>query len=180
MTGWKRVVLAWLSAGAGLSIGFSLVWGGYLWYSARPKLPKPWNTSAIKASFDRVDTEGEKNTLVFWYTLANETEFDFRMTSEHSVHLMSKLQRQGSLAPSSEGLEKFDLPVFIPARQKLQYGIHVVYPYAERSKENSTADEKRDYRKRLTSWINQELPNLNGFAIFDDDHRYQIDFPKGW
>jgi hypothetical protein len=24
------------------------------------------------------------------------------------------------------------------------------------------------------------MPNLNGFAIFDEDARYEIDLPNGW
>ncbi len=180
MTGWKRVVLTGLSVGAGFAMTVLLVWGGYHWYVARPKPPKPWSTSAIKASFDYAGTEGEKNTVVFWYTLENRTDFDFSLTDKDRLHLMDKLQREGSLSMTGEGLEKFDLPVFIPAKQKLSYTIHFAYPYPERLKENATFDERRAFRKRLAAWINDELGNLNGFAVFDDEHRYQIDFPKGW
>jgi len=39
--------------------------------------PKPWDKKAITAIYDFVDTEGEKNTIVFYYTLQNNTELIF-------------------------------------------------------------------------------------------------------
>ncbi|MGA2183826.1 MAG: hypothetical protein ABSH47_12415 [Bryobacteraceae bacterium] len=180
MTGWKRVVLGGLSVGAGFAITFVLVWGGYLWYAARPRPPKPWNASAIRASFDRLDTEGEKNTVVFWYTLENRTDFDLRLAATGNLHMMGKLQQQGSLTPFDDRFGSFDLPIFVPAKQKVRYGIHLDIGYTEHSNGDATLDEKRAYRKRLAAWLNAKLENLNGFAMFDDEDRYQIDFPKGW
>jgi hypothetical protein len=180
VTGWKRVVLAGVSMGAGAAIALFLVGGGYVWYAARPKPPKPWNTSAIRAVFDRVDTEGEKNAVAFRYTLENTTEFDFRLTRRDNLHLMAKLGEPASLMDDVAFFEVFDLPIYVPARQKVVYSIHFAYPYKEeRLKADATLDERRAFRKRLANWFTKEV-NLNGFVLFDDEHRYQIDFPKGW
>ncbi len=125
-----------------------------------------------------MDTEGEENTIVFWYTLENTTDLDFRMSG--GIDLMGKLRQQGSLITTSEGFQSIRLPVFIPAKRKLRCGVHVAYPYPERPKENAGLDERRAFRERLEAWINREMGNLDGFTLFEHEHRYQIDFPKGW
>jgi hypothetical protein len=52
MTPWKRLVLISAAAGAGFAVTASLIVGGFLWYESRPKPTEPWNTGAIKATFE--------------------------------------------------------------------------------------------------------------------------------
>ncbi len=34
--------------------------------------------------------------------------------------------------------------------------------------------------EELAAYVNKELTNLGGFVLFDNENRYQIDFPRGW
>jgi hypothetical protein len=47
-------------------------------------------------------------------------------------------------------------------------------------KEGSTEEEKKQFRDELRKYVSGELPNLDGFVLFDERNRYQIDFPGGW
>ena len=93
---------------------------------------------------------------------------------------MAKLKRQGSLSHSADAFEKYDLPIYIPSKQKLRYGIHLAYPYEQPLKANPSRDERSAYQTKIKAWVNDNLTNLDGFVFFDEEHRYQIDFPKGW
>jgi hypothetical protein len=86
---WKKFLLIGVGWGFGTAVGLALTVGVFLWYEAKPKTPqppKPWNTSAIKAEYDGVDAEGDKNTIEFISTL-NITEFDYHVTDENQVSL---------------------------------------------------------------------------------------------
>ncbi len=41
-------------------------------------------------------------------------------------------------------------------------------------------EEKEAYRQEVKKYLNEQLSELNGFVIFDESHRYQIDLAKGW
>ena len=40
--------------------------------------------------------------------------------------------------------------------------------------------DKSEYRKALELYIREKYVNLDGFVLFDQANRYQIDFPSGW
>jgi hypothetical protein len=72
---WKKIVLIAVGWGLGTAVGLAVIVGSFFWYEGRPKPPqppRPWHTSAIKAEYDYVDVEGEKNTIVFYYTLRTQ------------------------------------------------------------------------------------------------------------
>jgi hypothetical protein len=180
---WQRIVLTGFSFGVGIALTASLIFAGFLWYESRPKSPepsRPWNTKAITAEFDVLDTEGDKNNIIFNYTLQNNTEFDYQMP-EGSVRLMAQLQRENSLSSADEGFTNLDKNVFIPAKQRFRYTVHMGYPYdKETLPSNASREQKTAWRQRLASYLNQEMGNLNGFVLFDESNRYQINLPKGW
>lgn len=41
-------------------------------------------------------------------------------------------------------------------------------------------EEQEKQHKALEDYVRNEMPNLDGFVLFDDFHGYEIDFPKGW
>ena len=87
-----------LSFGIGFALTISIVLGGFLWYQNKPKTPKPWDTSAITATYEYISTEGDDNTFVFHYILQNNTDFDYRISNLSDVVTMVKLKKQDSLS----------------------------------------------------------------------------------
>jgi hypothetical protein len=109
METWKKILLRATGFGVGLAITAAVIVGLFAWWSGRPKKPQPWNKSAITASFDDVESEGEQNTLIVVYTFQNNTDTDVEITNDNSLHLgallsvdqnRSHLTRQVSSQPT--------------------------------------------------------------------------------
>jgi hypothetical protein len=73
-----------------------------------------------------------------------------------------------------------DPEVFLPAKQRLKFGIRFPYSYEKRMPANATSEQRKIYRKELADYVRTHASNLNGFVLFDETNRYQIDFAKGW
>lgn len=174
----KRWIITGVSAGVGLGVALTVVILIYSWYSSRPK---QWNPKAITASFDYADTEGTENTPIFFYTLENNTNSDYHISIPTAIRLMAKLERQKSLSQggADNGLT-FDSPIFIPAKQRIRFAIHMNYPTDIKTIIHPTEAERKKSKEQIAAWLNKEVPNLAGFCIYDDSPKYQIDFPKGW
>lgn len=176
----KRAIGIAFAFGAGVAV-IGLAFLALL--SWRASRPQPWNTTSITATFDSVDIEGPEGKLVFYYILQNNTDRDFRVTSEQELVLTGKLERQQSLTQeSSKEFLSGELPVFIPARQLARFAIHLGYAYrGTQPLSGGTAKAERDHdRALIVAYVRDELPNLEGFALFHENTRYQIDLPKGW
>lgn len=176
---WKRPLLIGVGWGLGTAVGLAVLLGGFLWYRSRPKPPKPWNTSAIKAEYDYLGTEGDKNTIVFYYTLENTTDFDYRIEDGHDIAMNGKLGREHSLSLFS-GFEKIDYPIAVPAKKRVRFVVHIDYAYPEKEKPKPDADERKKYREAVEKYVVDELNNLDGFDLLDETKRYEIIFPAGW
>jgi hypothetical protein len=177
----KRLIIISVSFGIGFAVTVALIIAGFMWYQSRPKLPKPWNPNAMIATYDYIDVEGQDNNFVFYYTLENRTDIDYKISESSDVIVMGKLEKQKSLTGDSKGEDlKPDHPILIPAKERIRFGIHLGYPYKKKMKEGSTKEEKKQYREELRKYVSEELPNLDGFVLFDERNRYQIDFPGGW
>src|SRR5690242_6809659 len=95
---WKRVFIKAAGIGAGFTLMIAILAGVGIWYWNRPRPPKPWNTKALTAEYIDVDVEGQKNTLVFNYTLQNNTDFDYRVGNATGITIGAKLKRENSLS----------------------------------------------------------------------------------
>ena len=183
MKPWQKLAIISACGGAALALVIALVAGGYLWYEARPKPPKPWNNTAVKASFDYLSTEGKTNTFDFCYTLQNTTPRDYEVDNRAELSVAGRLLREKSLSFESDG-ERFvrpDLPIFIPSGQRLRFVIHLDYPYPGKDlPSGASAEDRKKYREALNKFVNENLTNLNGFVLFDKTHHYEIVLPKGW
>lgn len=180
---WKRSLLVGVGWGIGTAVGLAVIVGGFVWYESRPKPPvppKPWNISAIKAEYDRIDTEGEKRSLVFYYTLENTTDFDFWVDDNHGITMSAILARENNLARF--GAEnKIDFPIFVPAKKRVRFPVHLVrYSCPVVEKENASQEGRKKYREAVEKYVAETLPNLNGFDLLDESNRYEIVFPPGW
>ena len=177
----KRWIITGVSFGAGAAVIIALIICGYLWYSSKQKPPKPWDTKAITAIYDSVYTEGENNYFVFYYTLQNNTDFDYNLSDLTNITLMGKLKKQKSLTgKKTDEFLKPDYPILIPAKQRIRFALHLGYPYDKTLKKDASEEEEAKYKKDIEAYANKKLSNLDGFVLFDELKRYQIEFSKGW
>jgi hypothetical protein len=178
MTTIKRVIISSVAGGVGFAVALAIIFGTMHWYQCKPK---PWNKNAITASYDSADVEGEKNHVVFYYTLQNNTAFDYGFSDLKSIMTMFRLEKQKSLSfEKNDELFRPDCPIWIPAKQRMRFALHLALPYDKSLKKDATKDEKNEYRKNLEIYLNKEFTNLDGFTLFDEVNRYQIELPKGW
>ena len=179
---WKRPLLVGIGWGVGTAIGLAAVVGAIVWYSNRPSQPappKPWNSSAITAEYDYAGTEGDSNEVVVYYTLENVTDFDYRVEDGQNMMMSAKLEKEKELSPFNE-VQKIDYPIFVPAKKRVRFAIHLNYPYTVKEKDNADANERRAYRQAVEKYIADEPSNLDGFDLLDETNRYEIVFPGGW
>jgi len=175
------MLLKGIGVGVGIALTLSAIAGVGFWYHSRPKPPRPWNSTSIKAEFDRLGTEGDKNTFIVEYVLENTTNFDYRLSNGDSFHINASLKEEKSLAESGD--VTLELPLFVPAKTRARILIHLPYPYTGQAKQptdNAEIEQWRTYRKALEDFVNKNMGNLDGFSIFDEGRRYEIRLPKGW
>jgi len=166
----KRVILICLSFCAGFAI--------MLWYQARPK---PWNTKAITASYKNADTEGKFDLIVFYYSLTNNTNYDYTIQDNKNIYLAIKLKNKDiNGRKGDDSMATIDYPLFIPAKHSLQIKLHLIYSGPDKAPTLQTKEDISKYHKEVEAYISKELIDLDGFVIFDENNHYKIDFPKGW
>jgi hypothetical protein len=181
MASLKKIAVVSFSFGAGIAFIAALIIGGFFWYESKPKPPAPWNTTAITPKYDHIGTEEEFNYLVFYYILQNNTDYDYQISDLSNIVILAKLKRQDSFSGDKDSpYLTTDYPIFIPAGKRLRFGIHLRYPSGKRLKADASIEERKKFRKELEKYVDKKLSNLNGFSLFDEMNRYQIDFPNGW
>ncbi|MGO9094051.1 MAG: hypothetical protein ACLQGV_02415 [Bryobacteraceae bacterium] len=190
MTGWRKLALLAAGFGGGFAVVMAAIVGGWAWYQGRPVKPKPWDSRAIVATFDYPDTESgapegpsgsSPDIIVLYYTLENTTEIDYRMPAEEQIEVDGRLKREKSLTSGSLHLPLDKEPVFIPSGQRRRFAVHLHYPMkVDLGPEPRTKEEHRKKWKLIADYMKKELPNLDGFVVFDSANRYQINLPNGW
>src|SRR5271163_1226908 len=176
---WKRPLFIGIGWGLGTAVGLVILVGGFLWYLNRPKPPKPWNTSALRAEYDDVSTEGDKNYIIFRYTLENPTDFDYHLEDGSTILMSVRLKRENVLTPASE-VATIDFPVFVPAKKRIRFVIYTPYAYPIKEKADSSGDERKKYSDEVEKYVQTKMTNLDGFDLLDKSNRYEVIFPAGW
>jgi hypothetical protein len=191
---WKRLLVISASAGAGFALVLAILAGGLFWYKSRPKAQSAWNSSAITAKFATIEFSTNPTDgigFLFSYDLENNTNRDYRFLGRASdepkgwtrvevvptagavsVFILKKLKSSGSLAQDND--INWD-SVFLPARKKVRFQIRASYPY-----DDSFRATERDDRHKLAAFVNARLEEVDGFVLFDEKNRYQIDFLSSW
>jgi hypothetical protein len=180
MPSWKTVFLRGAGFGAGFAVALSSIAVFCIWYNERPKPPKPWNKKAIAAEYDFIGPAGGENDLAFHYVLQNNTDFDYRIDSDAGIEITSKLKKENGFSLFANRYVTTDYPIFVPARSRVWIALNIPYPYPVREKENPTPDERKEFATGVAKYVTDEFSNLDGFALFDIQNRYEIDFPNGW
>jgi hypothetical protein len=182
---WKRIILRAAGFGAGAALTAAMCLGLFVWHKSRPAKPKPWNRGAITAEFYRVSTSSEGDSkLNFEYVLENKTDRDYELQSYATPKIAGKLQDTGSFVGFDNQNELLlKLPIFVPAHQKTRISLTLPsYGFSSPNHLSNTSsdDERRKYYAAVAAHVTQNMSNLDGFVVFDESQRYQIELPNGW
>jgi hypothetical protein len=180
METWRKIFLRAAGFGAGAIVTAAVVMGAFIWWSKRPEKPKPWNSSAITASFEEIHTEGETKTMVFVYTLQNNTDVDYQVQDDSSIHLGATLQRSKAFSFDKSEFLKTDYPIYVPAKSRVRFKLHVHYPYPIGEDLAASDDVRHDWETKICKFANDQLSNLSGFVLMDEHSRFQVIMPNGW
>lgn len=210
---WQTVLLMAAGFGGGFAVIMAAIVGGWVWHESRPTKPKPWDAKAIVATFDYPETEsGEPEgsvgfrpyIIVVYYTLQNTTDYDYTMPAQEQLEVDGKLKRQRSLIGSNDLVTLDKERVFIPAKQRRRFAVHLHHPVKELFGPDKLAEEQGDQadhgppvvfkpgqilsmsdleelsRAGTRAYMRKEFTNLDGFVVYDSTNRYQINLPNGW
>ena len=136
-------------------------------------LAKPadrWNSNAITSAFAGVQVReiGAANSAVaFLYDLSNNSDNDYQLKKGPGVFVMGRLKSSGSL--SSEIQIGLSASAFVPARKTTRVALEIAHPFAWPSQMDPAAETR--FRQLVAS----DMADLNGFVLFDQANRYQID-----
>jgi hypothetical protein len=180
MDNWKRILLRAAGFGAGFAVVAAFIIGAVFWWSSRPPKVKPWDDKAITASYESLDTEGDANTFRFVYTLENKTDTDYRVENDSNIHLAAFLKRSQALSFSDSKNLHTDYPIYVPAKSRVRFTVHLGYPYPIKPNYEASDDEQHDFNTKVAQYVTKELGNIDGFTLLDDNSRCKIVMPNGW
>jgi hypothetical protein len=70
--------------------------------------------------------------------------------------------------------------MILPAKQRMRIQVHFAYRVEDNFGPSETTEQRHRRRQAIENYLNTKTSNLNGFAAFDLQNRYEIDFPNGW
>jgi hypothetical protein len=167
MTRWKRLGSIGLGAGALALIVFVLAFSRAALFGARAN---GWNSRAIESTLAGVqvrELDPEHAAVVFLYDLDNRTDADYRLASGPDVVIMSRLQPGGSLTSAQQ--VSLDAGAFVPAKNRTRISVDVSRPFDWPAKRDAWGD------RRLRQFVADQVVGLQGFVLFDQAVRYQIE-----
>lgn len=137
--------------------------------------PKPWNSTAITASYAGAqlrELDSGNAALYLAFEVQNHTDSDYQLADGPGALVMSRLRADGSL--SSQQPVRLSYPTFLPARQRARVALEVPSSFAW------PADNDSAYQDKLRDFVNQKLADVQAFVLFDQADRFEIEFPSGW
>jgi hypothetical protein len=180
----KRTILLGVGWGIGTVAGLAIVAAGLYLYSHRPaSAPKPWNTAAIKADYDFVESAGTDQTLTFFYVLENTTDFDYHIDKNDDIVWAVKLRKEESLNLFPNPSDFISYPIDIPAHKRIRFVIRLSgYTYDAMVKLNrdSSAELRKEQHAEVANYVSEKFSNMEGFDMVDKTNRYEVIFPGGW
>lgn len=118
-----------------------------------------WDTGAIRATFEMVVPA--HNDASFRYVLENRTASDYRIADKSAVRIVERSKSAGESMPKVSEHISGEFPLWVPAGRKVHFAL--VW----------TADQDID-PARLDDFVSSL--NIRSFVLFDNKHRYQIEF----
>lgn len=172
----KRLAVISSCAGAGFALTSAVLIFAYRSYSQHQH--NVWNGGAVTARFTRFDLSEAQNgkpaSLTFTYTFENHGENDYSFSKDDSFKMFAKSQ-SGDLMET--GWEGPTVPIFVPAKGKVQIPVMSMYRYGDVF-DYVAADTNTDRQGAYSELVRAKRPDLYGFVFFDETHRYRIDLPK--
>ena len=160
-------------------LGFflALVLTATIWYgTTRVRSdPKPWNSSAITATYVGAqfrELDSTNAALYLAYEIQNHTNTDYRLADGPGAMVMGRLRADGSL--SSQEQVRLSYPTFLPAGQRARIALEILRPFSW------PAESDPAFQDKLREFVNQRLADVQAFVLFDQADRFQIEFPGGW
>lgn len=149
--------VSWIAACA--LVAAALVGALLLERSSRTAARNEWDNTALRARLERVVPA--HNDAFFVYVLENRTETDYRVTSSE-VRILGRSRSTGEFIPKVSQHVSGEFPLLVPARRKVHFAL--IW----------TADHDVD-PKHMDEFV--RTLNLRSFVLFDNVHRYQLEFP---
>jgi hypothetical protein len=184
ISGWKKLAIRAFFGGIGFAFALAIIAGAAVWYHNRPERPKPWNTTALKATFDTIEiTTGgpslkDSYIVNFYYDVQNNTDKNYQINAS-SLTLMAVLTDGNALSKQfgtyQSGDAIVDGPAFIPSGGTARMEVRVSYLYPD-----EFTDAEKQKVKKVVPNLNRRLKELSGFVIFDEQNHYRVDLPEGW
>ena len=148
-----------------------------IWLYVRPgvRSPKPWNSSAITATYVGAqlrELDSGNAALYLAYEVQNHTDSDYQLADGPAALVMSRLRADGSL--SSQQRVRLSYPTFLPAQQRARVALEIPSAFSW------PADGDPAYQNKLRDFVNQRLMDVGAFVLFDQADRFDIEFPSGW
>jgi hypothetical protein len=125
--------------------------------------------------YEFLTTDEEKNHIVFVYTIENHTNEDYLLADGSGVDVFHRLLSEKSIYRTMGKQPEIRFPVFVPPRGRTTVVIDDHYEYS-----GARNGDSEKFRADVQEFVKAKHPNLGGFVLFDQTHRYQIEFPKGW
>lgn len=166
----KTIVIAVISCGVLFFVA------GY--FSRAPRVvqsatkQQPWNSRAIQSTFKGVQVRELDSThaaVDFVFELENRTSSDFQLTPGPSAIIMKRLKADGSL--TSDPAAHLTSAVFLPTNNRTRITLEVSEPFNWPAKQDAAADQS------FREFARNEVSGLDGFVIFDQASRYEVDLP---
>jgi hypothetical protein len=132
--------------------------------------PNSWNSSAIHGTLAAVrvrELDPTHAAVIFFYDLENRTDSDYRLSSGPSVVIMSRLQSGGIL--SSDQHVSLDAAAFVPAKNRTRIALEITHGFEWPVQRDAVAE------KQLRQFVVDQISGLEGFVLFDQATRYQIE-----
>jgi hypothetical protein len=169
MNHWSKIAL--IVIGASLTVGVLL---SLLLRTPRASSPSPasWDSRAVEGSFEGVrvrEVDATHAALVLLYDLTNRTGTDYRLEKDSSEVIMSRLKPGGIL--SSDTQVVLDNAAFIPAGSRTRIAIEMDGPFNWPARHDAAAEHA------VRQFVAAEIAELDGFVLFDQPNRYQIELP---
>jgi hypothetical protein len=147
----------------------------YLRSGSGASAPKPWNSTAITASYVGAqlrELDRGSAALYLAYEVTNHTNSDYRLADGPRALVMSRLRVDGSLSSQQE--VRLSYPTFLPARQRARMALEVpsVFVWPD--------DSDEAFQNKLRDFVNHKLIDVEAFVLFDQADRFEIEFPSGW
>jgi len=171
----RSIIVAVGSAGAAVLLAVILVFAGMASRTPKGGAPKSWNPHTVRSTYvaSQLRQMGKAHAALFLaYDLENGTDLDYRLDETSGVIIMARLESDGSL--SQEEPLRLSYPVFLPAHQRVRVAIQVLQPFAWPAPADPRLDDK------LKDFVKQRLANTQGFILFNEAGRLQVELPNAW